>query len=143
MVCFPGGSGGKASLQCRRLGLDPWVGKIPWRRQWHPTPVLLPGKSHGRRNLVGYSPWGRKESNTTSLSLSMQYLAHHITPLIVVFSIFLYFGFSMSILTFIIPHTVLGIGVHFFLKMKMYSLAYLRAGFRCWELTSESPKEKE
>ena len=35
------------------------------RRQWHPTPVLLPGKSHGRRNLVGYSPWGRKESDTT------------------------------------------------------------------------------
>ena len=36
-----------------------------WRRQWHPTPVLLPGKSHGRRSLVGYSPWGRKESDTT------------------------------------------------------------------------------
>ena len=35
------------------------------RRQWHPTPVLLPGKSHGRRSLVGFSPWGRKESNTT------------------------------------------------------------------------------
>ena len=36
-----------------------------WRRQWHPTPVLLPGKSHGWRNLVGYSPWGREESDTT------------------------------------------------------------------------------
>ena len=36
-----------------------------WRRQWHPTPVLLPGKSHGWRSLVGYSPWGRKESDTT------------------------------------------------------------------------------
>ena len=36
-----------------------------WRRQWQPTPVLLPGKSHGRRSLVGYSPWGRKESDTT------------------------------------------------------------------------------
>ena len=35
------------------------------RRQWHPTPVLLPGKSHGRRSLVGYSPWGRKESDLT------------------------------------------------------------------------------
>ena len=35
------------------------------RRQWQPTPVLLPGKSHGRRSLVGYSPWGRKESDTT------------------------------------------------------------------------------
>ena len=38
---------------------------IAWRRQWHPTPVLLPGKSHGGRSLVGYSPWGREESDTT------------------------------------------------------------------------------
>ena len=36
-----------------------------WRRQWHPTPVLLPGKSHGQRSLVGYSPWGRQELDTT------------------------------------------------------------------------------
>ena len=36
-----------------------------WRRQWHPTPVLLPGKSHGRRSLVGCSPWGHTESDTT------------------------------------------------------------------------------
>ena len=36
-----------------------------WRRQWHPTPALLPGKSHGRRSLVGCSPWGRQESDTT------------------------------------------------------------------------------
>ena len=44
---------------------DPWVGKIPWRRKWQPTPVFLPGESHGWRSLVGYSPWGRKESDTT------------------------------------------------------------------------------
>ena len=46
-------------------GFNPWVGKIPRRRKWQPTPVLLSGKSHGRRSLVGYSPWGRKESDTT------------------------------------------------------------------------------
>ena len=46
-------------------GFDPWVGKIPWRRKWQPTPVLLPGESHGRRSLVGYSPQGRKEPDTT------------------------------------------------------------------------------
>ena len=40
-------------------------GSIPWRREWQPTPVLLPGQSHGQRSLVGYSPWGRKESDTT------------------------------------------------------------------------------
>ena len=39
--------------------------KISWRREWQPTPVLLPGKSCGLRSLVGYSPWGRKESDTT------------------------------------------------------------------------------
>ena len=38
---------------------------LTWRRKWQPTPVFLPGKSHGWRNLVGYSPWGRKESDTT------------------------------------------------------------------------------
>ena len=59
---FPGGSDGKSiCLQCRRPGFDPWVGKIPWRRIWHPTPVLLPGKSHGRRSLVGHSPWCHQE----------------------------------------------------------------------------------
>ena len=55
----------KCLLQCSRPGFDLWVGKIFWRRRWQPTPVLLPGKSHGWRSLVGYSPWGRKESDTT------------------------------------------------------------------------------
>ena len=41
-------------------GFDPWVGKIPWRRKWQPSPVFLPGKSHRERSLVGYSPWGHK-----------------------------------------------------------------------------------
>ena len=45
--------------------LHPWVGKIPWRRKWQLTPVLLSGKSHGQRSLVGYNPWGHKESDTT------------------------------------------------------------------------------
>ena len=44
---------------------DPWVGKIPWSRAWQPTPVFLPGDSHGQRSLAGYSPWGCKESDTT------------------------------------------------------------------------------
>ena len=55
----------KHRLQCGRPGFDPWVGKIPWQGKWQPTLVLLPGKSHGRRNLVGYSPQGHKESDTT------------------------------------------------------------------------------
>ena len=43
----------------------PWVGKIPWRRAWQPTPIFSPGESHGQKSLVGYSLWGRKESDTT------------------------------------------------------------------------------
>ena len=48
------------------LGVEPpaWVGKIPWRRTWQPTPAFLPGESHGQTSLVGYRPWGRKESDT-------------------------------------------------------------------------------
>ena len=45
-------------MQCGKPRFDPWVGKICWRRKWQPTPVLLPGISHGRRSLIGYSPWG-------------------------------------------------------------------------------------
>jgi len=41
------------------------VRKIPWRRKWQPTPVFLPGKSHGERSLVGYSEWGPKEADMT------------------------------------------------------------------------------
>ena len=52
-------------ILCGRPGFDPWVRKIPWRRKWQPTPVLLPGKSHGQRSLMGYSPWSRKELDTT------------------------------------------------------------------------------
>ena len=65
-MVFSGGSESKSiCLQCRRPGLDPWIRKIPWRRKWQPNPVLLPGKSHGWRRLIGYSPWGHKESDTT------------------------------------------------------------------------------
>ena len=55
----------ESACQHRRQRLDPWVGKIPWRKKWQPTPVLLPGKSHGQRSLVGYSSWGCKELNKT------------------------------------------------------------------------------
>ena len=45
----------------KRCGFNLWVRKFPWRRKWHPTPVFLPGKPHGQRSLVGYSPRGLKE----------------------------------------------------------------------------------
>ena len=55
-VGFPGGSDGKESTS--NAGGSGSIRKIPWMRKWHPTPVLLPGKSHGQRSLVGCSPWG-------------------------------------------------------------------------------------
>ena len=56
---YPGSSVSKeTACRCRRTGSNPWVRKIPWRRKWQPTPVFLPGKPHGQRSLVGYSPWG-------------------------------------------------------------------------------------
>ena len=54
MLSFSGGS--EHVRQCRRRGFNPWVRKIPWRRKWQPTPVFLPGISHGQRSLAGYSP---------------------------------------------------------------------------------------
>ena len=51
--------------RCRSHRLDPWVGKIPWRRAWQPAPVFLPGESHGQRSLAGYGPRGFKELDTT------------------------------------------------------------------------------
>ena len=47
---------GEKQRRSKRLGFDPWVGKIPWRRKWQPTPIFLPGESHGQRSLAGYSP---------------------------------------------------------------------------------------
>ena len=69
---FPDGASGKEpACQCRRHkrhGFNPWVGKIPRRRKGQPTAGFLPGESHGRRSLVGYSPWGCKESDTTEVT---------------------------------------------------------------------------
>ena len=71
VICgaFQGGACGKESAcqckRCKRQGFYPWVWKISWSRKQKPTPAFLPGKFHGQRSLVGYSPWGCKESDTT------------------------------------------------------------------------------
>ena len=66
-----GTSGKEPAYQCRRWktpGFNPWVKKIPWRTARQPTPVFLPGKSHGQRSRVGCSPVGCKESDTTEVT---------------------------------------------------------------------------
>ena len=67
-------NGEESACQCSRCRFDLWVRKIPCRRKWPPTPVLLPEKSHGQRSLAGYSPRNRRESDKIerlTLSLSI------------------------------------------------------------------------
>ena len=58
-----------------RPGFDSWVGKIPWRRKWLPTPVFLPGESHGQRSLNGYSP--RDCKSRTRLQLNHHHILNY------------------------------------------------------------------
>ena len=67
-------SGNESTCQCKRPRFSPWVGKIPWRRKWQPIIVFLPGKSYGQKSLVDYSPWGRKESDTTEWLSTRTYI---------------------------------------------------------------------
>ena len=68
-------------LQCRRLGFNPWLEKIPCKRKWQSTQVFLPGKSHEQRSMVGYSPWGRKSQCSLAMELhhcvSLLFVAFH------------------------------------------------------------------
>ena len=66
-------SGKGPTYQCRRLRFPPWVGKIPCRRKWQPTLVLLPGESHGPRSLVGYSPWSPKRVGHDLVTKQLQF----------------------------------------------------------------------
>jgi len=69
---FAGGAGHKELTcqckRCKRCRFDPWVRKIPRRRAWQPTPVFLPGESHGQKSLEGYSPQGHRESDMTEVT---------------------------------------------------------------------------
>ena len=62
--------------RCKRYRFDPWVGKIPWSRKWQLARIFLPEKLHGQRSLVGSSPWGCKELDTTE-----QLNTHHVRTL--------------------------------------------------------------
>ena len=85
LVVFPDGSLGKESTHnagdhTGRHGFDPWVGKIPKRRAWQPTPVFLPVESHGQRSMAGYSPRGRKESDMTEATEHAHTLCWFLLP---------------------------------------------------------------
>ena len=72
----------ESACQCRRRkrpGFDPWVGKIPWRRKWQPTPVSLPGESHGRRSLVGYNLLGHRVKHDWSKWAGVHTSVYHLS----------------------------------------------------------------
>ena len=66
-------NGKESACQCRRHRFNPWVRKIPWRWKWLSTPVFVPGKSHGQRNPVGYSPW-ESQNSQNDLASKQQHL---------------------------------------------------------------------
>ena len=66
-----------AIQEIRRYRFHPWVGKIPWSGAWQPTPVFLPGESHGQRSLAGYSAWGCKESDRTECACMHECVQTH------------------------------------------------------------------
>ena len=86
---FPGGSDGKESA-CNAGDPFDQVRKIPWRREWQPTAVFLPGESHGHRSLAGYSSWGHRELDMTEqLTLSL-YLLSNVLNTILLYTKFPY-----------------------------------------------------
>ena len=118
MICHQG----KPSFQQYRLGLLPWVGKIPWRRKWQPAPVPLPGKSHGQRRLVGYSPCGHKELDTTE----WLYFWSHILEIIVTSNIiknFPYVSFQEFYSFKSLIHFLISFCLYGKVRVQLYSFA--------------------
>ena len=68
LLGFPGSPDDIESACSTGDVFDPCVGKIPYKREWHPNSVFVPGESHGQTTLAGYSPWGRKESDMTEVT---------------------------------------------------------------------------
>ena len=71
--CLSGKETAYQCRRCKRLRFDSWVRKMPWRRKWQPTPVFLPGKSHGQKSLVCYSPWGCRRVRQNQESKQQQH----------------------------------------------------------------------
>ena len=103
-------SGQESVCQCRRprrCGFSPWFVKIPWRRNWQPTPVFLPGKSHEQRSLMGYHPWGQKELDMTQRRSTHTHLSlwSSLSPL------------PIPVLSHLFFHHIKSLGPFFFFKI--------------------------
>ena len=124
-------SGKEISCQWRRRGLGPWVGKIPWRRKWQPTPGFLPGESHGRgawwatvhgvtRSQAWPSDWTTPYTTLSALSQPM----HLTSPLSMLFLSALHAG-SLNTFTAPLTDTTLLEGVHFQLTLQSSNVFYI------------------
>ena len=103
---FPGGSE-SVCLQFRRPGFNPWVRKIPWRRKWQPSPVFLPGESHGRRSLVGRSPWDHRVGHNWATSLHIRtyiYILLKISFPVLVYHLHGILSIVLSVFSLLTPH---------------------------------------
>ena len=106
----------ESTCSCRRYkrhGFDPWVGKIPWRREWQSTPIFLPGKFHGQRSLMGCSPWSWKELDMTEwLTLSLFFF-----PLLFILAFFLFSLNSFSLHSLCLPSPLLFASLFYSLEL--------------------------
>ena len=89
----------------RRPRFDLWIGKIPWKKKWQPIAVFLPGKPHGQRSLVGYSPWGCKELDTTESVHPCTRHTHTHTVYYRILNIVPILGPGLSILYLLVPNS--------------------------------------
>ena len=96
-------SGEELACHCRRHRFNLWVKKISWRRKWKPSPLFLPGKSHGRRSLVGYSPWHCRRVGIYLVSKQQHLLLKYRKTSLWVFAC-LWSLFSISLSVFFLPH---------------------------------------
>ena len=108
----------------REMQFDPCVGKIPWRRAWQLTPVSLSGKSHGPRSLVGCSPWGHEESDTT------EHEHESVVWIYLVYSLIFYWTLRLSHWRFL--NILVHISIHFSKSEMAESWNSICLGFEIW-----------
>ena len=101
--------------------MDPWVGKIPWKRAWQPTLVFSLGESHGQRSLENYSPWGLKEWDTTETLSTAQHSAANPEWLIIKVYIDIYTHMHTYIYIYIHTHTYIYIHIYIYIYLCLYS----------------------
>ena len=111
-------NGKEPTYQGRRHRFHPWLGKIPWGKKWQPTPVFLPGKSHGWRSLAGYRPWGHRLQSMGSyanvhVSISF-YLPSHVNGGVSVFSPHIHVNLCVLKCTFIYLYLCVFMSLHVF-----------------------------